>query len=73
MARKINAVLHDFVDENDGSSSDEDECISVEFDVEVNVLPDVAMENVQMKLHGGADVGNLHVWQLSDEAGYHAQ
>ena len=77
MAQRINAVLHDFVDENYVSSSDDDDCSSIESDVEVDVLRDAACGHGERDDHpagvdGGADadhvdVDQLHVSQLSDE------
>ena len=72
MAQRSNAVLHDFVDENNVSSSDDDNCSSIESDVEVDVLRDAACahgerEDDPADADGGADVDQLHVTQLSEE------
>ena len=52
MAQRINVVLHDSVDENNVSSSDDDECSSIESDVGwmSSVMLLVLMENVRMTL-----------------------
>ena len=55
MAQKINAVLHNFIDQNDVSSTGEDDCSSVESDIQTfrwmsSVMLFVLMENVKMTL-----------------------
>ena len=64
--------LYDFVDENNVSSSDDDECSSIESDFEVDVLRDAACahgecEDDPADADGGADVDQPHATQLSDE------
>ena len=65
MAKKINAVLHEFVDENDVSSSDEDIAVllSLILDLMSFVMLFVLMENMKIALPvhmGGADADELH-------------
>ena len=61
MAQKLHAVLHNFADENDVSSSGEDDCSSVECDIEMDVLCGAVCAHGQREddpAHedGGADV-----------------
>ena len=72
MALKINAVLHGFVEENEASRSNEDNCSSVEFSVEVRVLCYATCahgerEDVVANLDGGAGVDEPIVSQLLNE------
>ena len=61
MAQRINGVLHDFVDENNVSSSDDDECSSIESDVEVDVLHDAACAHGEREDYRADGDGGSHV------------
>ena len=73
MAQEINAILHNFVDEKDVSSSGEDDCSSAESDIEVEVLRAAVCahgesEDDPTNEDGGANVDEQHVSEFSDAA-----